>query len=288
MSLAKVITVIPTYFNEDNSIDYLSIHLHVKSQYSKGIKSIVLLGTTSEAPTLSMEERLSISNLIFKDFKNHLTVIAGLGGNNTRDMLDELRHLENNCNVIMISQPCYNRPSQEGIYQHYKTLIEATSKDIIIYNIPSRCGINIEPNTIQRISEISDRVVAIKEASGNLDQITQIHELCPNLLLYSGDDALTLPILSIGGFGVISVISNIIPEIIMNIVDQFTNGHIITARNLFYRIRPLIKFCFIESNPVPVKYVLSIINNMPSCAIVRLPLVQLSQESKDKYDGINF
>lgn len=282
MSLSKVITVIPTFFDNFGSINYNLINDHIFSQINEGIKTIVLLGTTSEAPTISLEEKKKLVNYVYEIFGESIQIIIGLGGNNTNEMIEELKELERFCKTIMISQPYYNKPSQEGIYQHYKKLIESTNRNIIIYNIPSRCGVNIEPNTVKRISEISNRVIAIKEASGNLEQMMSIRELCPNLKLYSGDDALILPVLSIGGEGVISVVSNIYPKNMIEIINEFEKGDYITAQKLFYRIKPLIKYCFIESNPVPLKFILALTYNNSSLANVRLPLVELTHESKEK------
>jgi 4-hydroxy-tetrahydrodipicolinate synthase len=288
MSLSKVITVIPTFFNEDESIDYLSIHRHIVEQINNQIKTIVILGTTSETPTISIEERISIATFVFDNFSTNVTIVVGLGGNNTREMLNELQYLEQRCHAIMISQPYYNKPSQEGIFQHYKLLTESTRKNIIIYNIPSRCGVNIEPITIKRICETCPNIIAIKEASGNLEQMIQIIDSCPpHVKLYSGDDGLILPVLSIGGVGVISVVSNIVPKDVINIIDNF-ESNLLCSQLSFYKIKPLIKFCFVESNPVPLKYVMSIINNKPSLALVRLPLVELTQESKNKYPTFEF
>ncbi len=281
---SRVITVIPTFFKNDFSIDFDTMLRHIENQINQGIQSIVILGTTSEAPTLTLDERLEVANVVYVNFHNRVNIIVGLGGNNTIDMMNELVQISQYSHCIMISQPSYNKPSQEGIYQHYEKLINTTDKQVIIYNIPSRCGVNVEPNTIQRIANISHRVIAIKEASGNLDQVMQVRELCPNLSIYSGDDALVLPIMSVGGIGVISVVSNIIPSQMVNIVNEFANGNHQMASNLFYRFRPLIKYCFIESNPVPVKFVLSMITGNNQMANVRLPLVQLSAESRAKYN----
>jgi 4-hydroxy-tetrahydrodipicolinate synthase len=286
MSLSKVITVIPTFFYPDGLIDYTSMHAHILDQINKGINSIVILGTTSEAPTLSEDERISVASFVYGNFKKDLVIIVGLGGNNTNEMVCELNRITPHCDYIMISQPSYNKPSQEGIYQHFKKLINSTNKNIIVYNIPSRCGVNIEPSTVQRITQISHRVIAIKEASGNLEQVMGIKELCPNLQIYSGDDALVLPIMSIGGVGVISVVSNIIPNYMLSMINEFVDGNMLSAQNFFYQIKPLIKYCFVESNPVPVKYMLSVMKNQPTLAHVRLPLVELALESKNKYPEI--
>ncbi len=280
---SRVITVILTFFNDDSSVDYESIKIHIEDQINRDIETIVILGTTSEAPTLSLEERVQVAEFVFNNFNSKLTIIVGLGGNNTREMIHELKLIEPYANLIMISQPSYNKPSQEGIYQHFKTLIEATERQIIIYNIPSRCGININPTTVEKITHLTNRIVAIKEASGDLSQMMQVKELCPNLQLYSGDDGLVLPILSIGGVGVISVVSNILPEVMLSMINEYFLGNILRAQTYFYNIRPFIKLCFIETNPVPIKYMLSVLKEKESLANVRLPLVGLSNESKKQY-----
>ncbi len=281
MSISKVVTVIPTFFTPSGVIDYAMICAHINRQISNGIKSIVILGTTSEAPTLSQHERIVYAHHIFKNFSDKVNITVGLGGNNTAEMIEEIKQLDDITHNIMISQPAYNKPTQEGIYQHFKALIDSSSKPIIIYNIPSRCGVNIETKTVQRIWEYSTRVIGIKEASGNLDQIMAIKEACPNLLIWSGDDNIVLPVLSVGGYGVISVVSNVVPKLMTNIVFAFETGNVKPAYELFYRIKSLIKMCFIESNPVPVKYILSLENNEPTLEYVRLPLVTLSDQSKE-------
>lgn len=308
LNIGRVITVIPTFFNTDQSLNLNYMFQHIEQQIVSGINTIVILGTTSEAPTLSKNERLFVAKNVWDSFNQRINIIVGLGGNNTMDMLDEIKFINNFSHYIMISQPSYNKPSQEGLFQHYKLLIEATDKPIIIYNIPSRTGVNIEPVTVQKISQVSPRVIAIKEASGNLEQVMQIKKIT-DLFVFSGDDALVLPILSIGGDGVISVVSNLVPAFMNNIVHTFLkeshksinlddlNGldryymeriekydsfSIKASYEMFYDIIDLIKFCFIESNPVPVKFMISRLANEPNMSIVRLPLVELTQTSKDK------
>ncbi len=281
MSISKVVTVIPTFFTPSGVIDYPMVCAHINRQILNNIKSIVILGTTSEAPTLSQHERIVYAHHVFKNFSDKVNITVGLGGNNTAEMIEEIKQLDDITHNIMISQPAYNKPTQEGIYQHFKALIDSSSKPIIIYNIPSRCGVNIETKTVQRIWEYSTRVIGIKEASGNLDQIMAIKEACPNLLIWSGDDNIVLPVLSVGGYGVISVVSNVVPKLMTNIVFAFETGNVKPAYELFYRIKSLIKMCFIESNPVPVKYILSLENNEPTLEYVRLPLVTLSDQSKE-------
>lgn len=281
MSISKIVTVIPTFFTPSGNVDYSMISAHINRQIANNIKSIVILGTTSEAPTLSQHERIVYAHHIFKNFSDKVNITVGLGGNNTTEMIEEIKQLDDTAHNIMISQPAYNKPTQEGIYQHFKALIDSSTKPIIIYNIPSRCGVNIKPETVQKIWEYSTRVVGIKEASGNLEQIMLIKEACPNLLIWSGDDNLVLPVLSVGGYGVISVVSNVVPKLMENIVFAFESGNVIPAQELFYKIKFLIKMCFIESNPVPIKYILSLEKNQPTMEYVRLPLVTLSNQSKE-------
>ena len=227
MSVSKVISVIPTFFTStNNSIDYNLVNKHIQNQFDNNIKSIVILGTTSEAPTLTYYERVFFANHIFTNWADKVNITVGIGGNNTAEMINEIIELDKSAHNLMISQPAYNKPSQEGIFQHFKALIDASTKPIIIYNIPSRCGVNIEPDTVKRIAEYSNRVIGIKEASGNMDQIMTIKELCPNLLIWSGDDNLILPVLSIGGYGVISVVSNIVPKIVNTIIYAFETGNV--------------------------------------------------------------
>ncbi len=281
MSISKVVTVIPTFFTPSGNVDYPMISAHINRQIENSIKSIVILGTTSESPTLSQHERIVYAHHVFTNFSTKVNITVGLGGNNTAEMIEEIKQLDNSAHNIMISQPAYNKPTQEGIYQHFKALIDSSTKPIIIYNIPSRCGVNIEPKTVQRIWEYSTRVIGIKEASGNLEQIMSIKELCPNLLIWSGDDNIVLPVLSVGGYGVISVVSNVVPKLMTNIMFAFESGNFKPAYELFYQIKSLIKMCFIESNPVPVKYILSLEHNELTMEYVRLPLVNLSDQSKE-------
>ena len=185
----------------------------------------------------------------------------------------------------MISQPYYNKPSQEGIYQHMSHIISNLDKDIVLYNVPSRCGVNMEPETIARIFNEFKNVKAIKEASGSIEQVIRIKSLC-NITIMSGDDALVLPFMSVGATGVISVVSNIIPKVMISIIDMYKTGNTDIVNTLFYGAYPLMKLCFIESNPVPVKYMLHKLNlsNVTNYEKVRLPLVTLSNQSKTKID----
>jgi 4-hydroxy-tetrahydrodipicolinate synthase len=280
MSYSSVITVIPTFFNKNNEVDYNLILEHIEKQYLAGIKSIVILGTTSETPTLSLEEKLSIATYVYSKFHNDLQIIIGVGGFNTNDVVKEAQLFESFCDALMLSAPYYNKPSQEGLFQHFSQVISQTAKDYVLYNVPSRCGVNLEPETIARLANKFPQIKAIKEASGSIEQVIKIKSLC-DIDILSGDDALTLPFMSLGAKGIISVVSNVIPNQMLEIVTCFNEGHHLEALNIFYKYYNLIKLCFIESNPVPVKYMLEL-KNHTSMSTVRLPLIQLSQESKEK------
>jgi len=280
MSYLSVITVIPTFFNKNNEVDYNLILEHIEKQYLAGIKSIVILGTTSETPTLSLEEKLSIATYVYSKFHNDLQIIIGVGGFNTNDVVKEAQLFESFCDAIMLSTPYYNKPSQEGLFQHFSQVISQTSKDYVLYNVPSRCGVNLEPETIARLANKFSQIKAIKEASGSIEQVIKIKSQC-NIDILSGDDALILPFMSLGAKGIISVVSNVIPKQMLEMVTYFNAGHHLEASNIFYKHYNLMKLCFIESNPVPLKYMLEL-KNHTSMSNVRLPLVELSQESKDK------
>lgn len=280
-----IYTVIPTFFTEDNKIDIESILLHINYQIKNGINNIVILGTTSEACTLSLEEKISIATTVKEKFEEEINLVIGISGNNTKDVIDEVQIFNCLANCLMVSAPYYNKPSQEGLYQHFKAIFDSTErKDYIIYNVPSRCGVNIEPETISRLFKEYPMIKGIKEASGSIEQVMKIRSLC-DIKIYSGDDALTIPFMSVGAEGVISVVSNIIPSEMKYIVDNFIKGDIKEANNAFYKIYCLIKLCFIESNPVPIKYM---INKMcfykrPN---VRLPLVGLTNINKIIIDNL--
>jgi len=280
MKYNSVFTVIPTFFTSDG-IFMEAILKHIDNQHQKQIKNIVILGTTSESCTLSVEERKNIAINVWKKFNQDLNIVIGLSGNNTNDVKEEANSLKDYCHAFMLSAPYYNKPSQHGIYEHYKQIVLSCEKEIIIYNVPSRCGVNIEPNTVARLANTFKNIVAIKEASGSIDQVMQIKSLC-NINILSGDDALTLPFMSVGATGVISVISNIIPEVMLNMIESFNKRYISDSNIIFYKYYKLMKLAFCDSNPVPIKYMLSLKNYNECLSSVRMPLVQLSDDNKNK------
>ena len=266
-----VYTVIPTFF-KDRVVDTESIFKIIRFQIENNVKNIVLLGTTSETPTLTKEEKVDIVNTVWEEFNDKINIIVGIGTNDTKTTLENGFLFRDVCHAFMITVPYYNKPSQEGIYQHFATVAQLIAdKPIMMYNIPSRCGVSIEPKIIANLFNSFENIVAIKEASGSIQQTLEINNLC-DIVILSGDDALTLPLMSVGAKGVVSVASNIIPQKIVTLVSLYNTGHVELAYKLNKSLYSLFKGLFIDTNPIPLKYFskemgLSIEDS------VRLPLV---------------
>jgi len=291
--LEGVYTVVVTPFDDEDNINYFDLSRLINNQINTGVQGIILLGTTSESSTISENEKYEIVDFVWNNFKNKINIIIGIGGNNTKHVIDFGRLCYNKCNGFMVTVPYYNKPSQEGLFEHFFTIANddiLKNKEMMLYNIPSRCGINLNYEVIAQLFNTCNNIVAIKEASGSLEQIRKIKSSC-NIKIYSGDDLNILPIMSIGGIGVISVASNLIPKIITNIVNLCSNNNFNEAQPLFYKYSNLIESLFIVSNPIPIKYLLfknNIINNQN----VRLPLIKISNtktlEILDVYVGNNY
>ena len=253
----------------------------IEFQIKNGTSGIVPCGTTGESATLSLEEHERVVELTVQTVKGRVPVIAGTGSNNTKEAITLTKHAKHaGVDAVLLISPYYNKPTQEGIYLHFKTIAEEVDIPIVLYNIASRTGINIEPATVARLAQIKN-IVAIKEASGNLSQMAQIVKLCQdNITLISGDDALTLPVLSIGGTGVISVLANIVPAEIAKMIKLFEEGKIDDSRKIYYQLLPLVKAMFIETNPIPVKTTLGMMGKiLPE---LRLPLCPMVPENEEK------
>ena len=251
----------------------------IEFQIENGTHAIVPCGTTGESATLSYDEHTRVIELVIEVVDKRVPVIAGTGSNSTNEAIMLTKHAEDKgVDASLQITPYYNRPTQEGIYQHFKKVASEVSLPLIIYNIPSRTGINILPETMQRLSKIKN-IVGVKEASGSLEQMSMVYALCGDEFdLISGDDSLTLPILSIGGKGVISVVSNIVPKDVVNLVSKFKNGDIDEARKLYYKLLPLVKAMFIETNPIPVKTALFLLGRIDELDL-RLPLCRMSEDN---------
>ena len=273
-------TAIATPFNE-NGIDYNEFNKLLEFQISNGVESIIVCGTTGESSTLSLQEKKDLIKFCSKKVNNRLPVIAGTGGNNTNDVIALSKYAEEvGIDALLIVTPYYNKTTQDGLIRHYYEISKSVSIPIILYNVPSRTGLNIEPTTCLELSKIRN-IVAIKEASGNISQVAEISELCrDNLYIYSGNDDQILPILSLGGLGVISVLSNVAPKITSNICKTFFDGNLNKSLNLQLRALPLINALFNEVNPIPVKSALNLLGF--NFGTPRLPLIEASNTTKEK------
>ncbi|MFH1783183.1 MAG: 4-hydroxy-tetrahydrodipicolinate synthase [Candidatus Omnitrophota bacterium] len=249
------------------------VEMHIKN----GTSAIVPCGTTGESATLSYEEHERVVEVVIEAAAGKTKVIAGTGSNNTAEAVMLTRDAkEKGADASLQITPYYNKPTQEGVYQHFKKISSEVDIPLILYNIQSRTGINILPETIARLSKIKS-IVGVKEASGNLEQMSKIRYLCDDDFdLISGDDALTLPLLSIGGTGVISVVSNIVPRDVSDMVEKFLKGDVEGARKLHYKLLPLINAMFIETNPIPVKTSMALMGLIDE-ANLRLPMCNMSE-----------
>ncbi|MBE3519813.1 MAG: 4-hydroxy-tetrahydrodipicolinate synthase [Firmicutes bacterium] len=249
----ELIAAMVTPFREDGTVDFeLAWKLALKL-VEEGCDGVVVAGTTGESPTLTREEKLRLIAEVREALPETIMVWAGTGSYNTQDSVEMTRLAEaTGADGVLAVTPYYNKPSQEGLYRHFKAVAESTGLPIMLYNVPGRTGVNLAPETVARLSEISN-IVALKEASGNLDQVSHLLRLKPEFLVYSGDDSLTLPMLSIGAQGVVSVACHLVGREMKEMIRAYKEGNVAKAREIHARLWPLFKVLFITSNPVPVK-----------------------------------
>lgn len=273
-------TAIITPFDE-NGVNFKEFEKLIEFQIENKVDSIIICGTTGESSTMTIDERKKTIEFAVKTVNGRIPVIAGTGGNCTSSVIEFTKWAENiGVDGALIVTPYYNKTTQDGLIAHYTSIASQTKLPIILYSVPSRTGVNILPQTCQKLSEIKN-IVAIKEASGNLSQIAEIAHLCKdNLNIYSGNDDQITPILSLGGIGVISVLSNIAPEYTHNIVENFENGNLKESIESQLKAIPLVKALFCEVNPIPVKSALNMIGY--NVGIPRLPLLEMSEAGKEK------
>src|SRR5688572_12816900 len=247
-------TAIVTPFRADLSLDEEGLRRLLRRQIEGGIHFLVPCGTTGENPTLSREEHLRVVEITLEEAGGKTPVLAGCGGNNTREVVELARDLEGlGADGLLVVTPYYNKPTPEGLYQHYHAVARATRLPIVVYNVPGRTALNIEPSTLARLAEI-ETVVGVKEASGNISQIAAIFQAVPeSFAVFSGDDAITLPVIALGGVGVISVASNEVPFAMARLTSLCLEGDFPAAREMQRRLHALMEINFIESNPGPVK-----------------------------------
>ncbi|WP_407269881.1 4-hydroxy-tetrahydrodipicolinate synthase [Radiobacillus sp. PE A8.2] len=279
MNFGRVLTAMVTPFDLDGNIDYGKTEILINHLLANGTDGLVVNGTTGESPTLSKEEKLNFIKFVVKTVKHRVPVIAGTGTNDTRASIEMTKQAELiGVDGAMLVTPYYNKPSQEGMYQHFKAIAESTSLPVMLYNIPGRSAVGMTPETVIRLADVSN-IVSIKEASANLDAMTEIiRETDDSFTLYSGDDGLTLPVLAIGGHGVVSVASHIIGNDMQEMVRSYLRGEVQEAAAIHQTILPVVKALFMAPNPVAVKEALALTSvNVGS---VRLPLIPLSKEEK--------
>ena len=273
-------TAIITPFTE-NGVNFEEFRKMIEFQISEGVDSIVVCGTTGEASTMSTEEKKETIKFAIDVANKRIPIIAGTGGNCTKSAIEMSKYAESvGADAILVVTPYYNKTTQAGLIAHYKAIAESISIPVILYNVPSRTGLNIAPATYLELSKI-ENIVATKEASGNISQIAEIANLCKdNLAIYSGNDDQVLPLLSLGGFGVISVLSNIIPKDVHNMVKYFLDGNVKEATKLQIDTLKLTSALFSEVNPIPVKAACNMIGF--NAGIPRLPLVEMTDAGKEK------
>lgn len=264
-------TALVTPFRRDLSLDEERLRLLVRRQIQAGINFLVPCGTTGESPTLTREEHLRVVEITLEEAKGKVPVVAGAGGYNTREVIElarELEHME--VDGLLSVTPYYNKPTQEGLFQHYKAIAAAVPLPIIVYSVQGRTGVNVEPATLARLAEI-ENIVGVKEASGNIAQMANVvHETPAEFTVLCGDDALTIPLMALGGRGVISVVSNQIPGEMTQLAQACLKGDFETARKIQARYLPLMNVNFVESNPGPVKAAMGLMGLLEP--VYRLPM----------------
>lgn len=254
MKLGSLLTAMVTPFREDLSLNAEQAARLARYLVDIGNEGVVVAGTTGESATLTDEEKLELFRAVVREIGGRATVIAGTGTNDTRHSIELTKEAEKlGVDAIMAVVPYYNRPTQEGLYRHFRAIAESTSLPVMLYNVPSRTGCNLLPETVARLAEI-DNIVAIKEASGDLNQVSEIRRRTPpDFAIYSGDDSLTLPILALGGVGVVSVAAHLVGRRLRAMIDAFQKGDVRTAMAIHLELWPIFRAMFITTNPIPVK-----------------------------------
>ena len=271
-----------TPFKNDGSVDFDALERLVEYQIENGTDYLVILGTTSENPTLTEEEKDDIARVVIAKTNKRLPIVMGIGGNNTRTVVEKIKSTDlSQVDAILSVVPYYNKPSQEGIYQHYKAIAEAANTPIVLYNVPGRTGVNMKAETILRLANEFPNIVGVKEASGNFAQIDEIIKNKPNhFMVISGDDGITFPLITLGAVGVISVIGNAFPREFSRMVRLAMRGDLVGAREIHYRFTELMELLFVDGNPAGVKSMLSMMGFIEN--ELRLPLVPTTLKTTER------
>jgi 4-hydroxy-tetrahydrodipicolinate synthase len=278
-------TAMVTPFGRDQKLDESVFRKLVRRQIEAGINFLVPCGTTGESPTLTREEHLRVVGITVEEAKGKVPVLGGAGGYNTAEVIElakELLHI--GVDGILSVTPYYNKPTQEGLYQHYKAIASAVPLPVIVYSVQGRTGVNVEPGTLKRLAEI-ENIVGVKEASGNISQMARVvHEVPERFVVLSGDDSITLPLIALGGRGIISVVSNEIPGEMTSLAQLGLTGDFGAARELQRQWLPLMEVNFVESNPIPVKAAMAMMGLLEP--VWRLPMTPPSPQSEKKIQAV--
>ena len=278
-------TAIVTPFTQDRSLDEGALRRLVRRQIDAGINFLVPCGTTGESPTLERAEHLRVVEITLEEAKGKVPVMGGAGGYNTGEVINLARELETmRVDGLLSVTPYYNKPTQEGLYQHYKAIADSVRVPIMVYSVQGRTGINVEPSTLKRLAGI-DNIIGVKEASGNIGQQARVlHDVPSDFLVLSGDDSITIPLMSLGGKGVISVVANEIPGEMTQLAQACLQGDYATARQIQRRFLPLMEVNFVEANPIPVKAAMALMGLLEP--VWRLPLCPPSDASLKKIEAV--
>ena len=270
----------------DGLVDEAKLRELVEFQVANGTDGVVPCGTTGESPTLSHEEHRRVVGIVVEAARGRLAVIAGTGSNSTREAIELTQHAKaTGANGALLVNPYYNRPTQEGLYRHFRAVADAVDIPILVYNIVSRTAVNVETETLARLARDCKNVVGVKEASGSLDQVTQVVLACgPEFAVLSGDDNLTLPLMAVGGRGVISVIANIVPKETAELTHAALDGDWKRARELHWKLYPLARAVFIETNPIPIKEAMAMAGMI--APEFRLPLCRMADANRERLRAV--
>jgi 4-hydroxy-tetrahydrodipicolinate synthase len=283
MFRGSIVAIITPF--KDGRVDEESYRELIEFQISNGTDAIVPCGTTGESATLGVEEHCRVIDIAVEAVNKRVPVIAGTGGNATAEAIELTKHAKRaGADATLQVTPYYNKPTQEGLYRHFKAIAEAVPLPQVLYNVPGRTSVNLLPETVARLAELP-QIAAIKEASGNLAQMSEVLRLAGDkITLLSGDDNLTLPVLAIGGRGVVSVIANIVPKETADMVRAWEDGQVERARDLYYKLLPLCQAMFYETNPIPVKTAAALMGKIDG--EMRLPLAPMSPSNLEKLKGV--
>jgi 4-hydroxy-tetrahydrodipicolinate synthase len=282
-----VSTALITPFLPNQEVDYEGLRRNVRFQIDNGIRGLLPLGTTGETPTLNEAEKEKVVAVVVEEAGNsskNIPVIVGVGTNSTKKTIENaLRAAEWGADALLVVTPYYNKPTQAGIYAHFAAVSAAVDLPIVAYNIKGRTGVNIETPTLKKIAELKN-VIGVKEASGDINQMMDVLAKIPELAVYSGDDVMTFPLVCLGGQGIISVVSNLLPGKVVEMTAAALEGDVARARGLHFELLPLFRAAFYETNPAPIKYAMN--RSGLAAGPLRLPLVEMNPENKARMDSV--